>query len=457
MTNYNSQSNGTDDKFIVAISTDGGSTWNSNRAVTWANDASGTYVLNDLTATPTEFTIDLSQYVGQQIKVGFYVESTVDNADNYIRLDSIWLKAVNIEPAHVTTLPATDITDNTATLHKTVVEGTYQVDIEGFYYRAKNSSDQRFTSSATGLITGLNPGTIYEYFAYAIAHGVEYHGDTLEFTTTGQASVPPTVMTLAATDVTQTTARLHKIVVADPSEPVVSSGWKYAVSGSNAWFDAPADSLLVNLQADTRYEFYAYATTDVDTVGYRGETRTFRTLAHTSPTVTTDDATDITSNAATLNMTVTAGTEQIAAQGWKYRVETSSVFSEAPADGQLTSLVPNTKYYYYAYVTTVAFPMVCGDTLSFTTSPQTGVELAESSVVIYPNPAKDEVNILIDGLTTDATATIFDIQGKVVGRYTVPISTGKATIDVSTLVDGTYMVGIISKGVNRVERLIIKR
>ncbi len=379
------------------------------------------------------------------------------NADNYIRLDSIWMKAVHINPAQVTTLPATNITTNSATLGKSVIQGTYSIESEGYYYRQKNSADPRFSSSVIDDITGLNPGTVYEYFAYAIAHGVTYYGDTLEFTTDGQASIPPTVTTLAATDITQTTAKLHKIVVADPSEPVTGSGWKYSVLGSNAWFDAPADSMLVGLQPNTTYEFYAYAVTAINPNGYPGATLTFRTAAHIAPTVVTGSAAAITSNSATISMTVTAGSENIISQGMKYRVETSSIFSDAPANGQLTSLIPNTKYYYFAYATTASFPMVSGDTLSFTTSPYTGIELAESSVAIYPNPAKDEVNIAIDGLTADATATIFDMQGKVVGKATVSAATGKTTVDVSTFADGTYIVRIVSKDIDRVERLIIKR
>ncbi len=447
-----------DDRFIVAIGTNGGNTWNQTDATVWSNDGLGDHVLNEIPSTPYRYSIDVSQYSGQAIRIGFYGESTIgDNGDNDIHIDSIVLKETIIIPAEVTTLPATDITDNSATLGKTVVQGTYPIESEGHYYRQQNSADPRFITASGDVITGLNPGTTYEHFAYAIANGISYYGDTLVFTTTGQASIPPVVTTLAATEVTQTTAKLHKTVVADQSEPVVSSGWKYSILGSNAWFEAPADSTLEGLQPDTTYEFYAYATTDINTIGYRGETLTFRTLAHVSPIVVTGLATDITSNTATLNKTVTAGSEDIIAEGWKYRVETSTVFSDVPADGQLTSLAPNTRYYYFAYATTATFTMVTGDTLSFTTDEPTGLELTECNVSIYPNPAKDEVNIAVDGLTNDATATIFDMQGKIVYKATVSATTGKTTVDVSTLTDGTYVVSIVSKDINRVERLIIKR
>lgn len=87
----------------------------------------------------------------------------------------------------------------------------------------------------------------------------------------------------------------------------------------------------------------------------------------------------------------------------------------------------------------------------------TAVDLAESAFSIYPNPAQDEVTISIDDLTSDAKATILDMRGRVLGEYTLSATTGKATVDVSALVDGVYMVRIVSKDINRVERLIVKR
>lgn len=85
------------------------------------------------------------------------------------------------------------------------------------------------------------------------------------------------------------------------------------------------------------------------------------------------------------------------------------------------------------------------------------VELSLLPVEIYPNPAQNEVKIVVDGLNDDATATILDMQGKVVGKHTVFATTGKATVDVSTLTDGSYVVQVVSNGVSRVGRLIINR
>jgi len=78
-------------------------------------------------------------------------------------------------------------------------------------------------------------------------------------------------------------------------------------------------------------------------------------------------------------------------------------------------------------------------------------------VAIYPNPAQDMVTIRVDGLTSDAEVTIFDMQGKVVGRYKMLSGDNTLSLNVSTMTEGSYLVRISSNGENRVERMIIKK
>ena len=61
---------------------------------------------------------------------------------------------------------------------------------------------------------------------------------------------------------------------------------------------------LTSLEPNTKYEFYAYATTGLNAAGYKDDILTFTTLAHTPPKVTTLDATAIGMYAATLRKTV---------------------------------------------------------------------------------------------------------------------------------------------------------
>ena len=342
-----------DDKFMVIVSTDDGATWTKANSVVWGSDSTDTYSLNVVNNIPTPFSIDLSQYSGV-VKIAFYAESTVSNADNDLYLDNIVLKKIVYDPPTVVTLPADNITHNTATLHKKVTEGSYLIDEEGFFYKADTTS-ALWRQVTDSVLTGLSPHTTYLYYAFAQVKDSVYRGATLSFTTTGNPVVHPMVTTEAATDITQTGATLHKTVTSDPSEPVREQGWKWRKATDATWFVSPTGR-LTSLEQNTKYEFYAYAKTDINADGYNGATLTFTTLAHTPPTVTTLDATAIGMYAATLRKTVTAGTEPIVEQGWKYKKVGEVVWTQT-TDGNLNGLGQNTEYEFYAYAVTNTYPM----------------------------------------------------------------------------------------------------
>ena len=79
---------GTDDRFVVLISTDNMATWTILRE--WNNSGSE-YVYNNIasSATGQSVAIDLSSYAGQSIQIAFYGESTVSNADNNLHIDNV--------------------------------------------------------------------------------------------------------------------------------------------------------------------------------------------------------------------------------------------------------------------------------------------------------------------------------------------------------------------------------
>ncbi len=83
------QTSGTDDKFIVLISSDNMATWTTLRE--WNNAGTGDAVYNDIANTTTgeNVNIDLSSYSGKTVYVAFYGESTVSNADNYLHIDNV--------------------------------------------------------------------------------------------------------------------------------------------------------------------------------------------------------------------------------------------------------------------------------------------------------------------------------------------------------------------------------
>lgn len=180
---------GFDDQFMVIISTDGGITWSANNAVVWNNTGTGNYVFNDISSNAERVSIDLSQYSGT-VRIAFYAESVTSNAYNSLHIDNISVSREVVVPPTVATLDATDITTNSATLNKQVTPGTNMIDLEGFYYRVQGVGPWR--TSVDGNITGLNPNTTYEFYAYAMVNGVKYDGETKTFTTLLIVDVPLT-------------------------------------------------------------------------------------------------------------------------------------------------------------------------------------------------------------------------------------------------------------------------
>jgi len=84
----------------------------------------------------------------------------------------------------------------------------------------------------------------------------------------------------------------------------------------------------------------------------------------TPPTVTTQAATNINCNSATLNKSVTTGSETISTQGFEYRASGASTWITS-ASGTLTGLTTGTTYEFRAYATT-ASGTTYGSTLTFT-------------------------------------------------------------------------------------------
>jgi len=82
------QTTGTDDKFVVLVSTDNKNTWKILRQ--WDN-ASSDYVYNYIacSATGVKVSIDLTLYTGQSVNIAFYGESTIVNADNILHIDNV--------------------------------------------------------------------------------------------------------------------------------------------------------------------------------------------------------------------------------------------------------------------------------------------------------------------------------------------------------------------------------
>ncbi len=157
------------------------------------------------------------------------------------------------------------------------------------------------TGPFTDNLSGLSPGTTYHFRAKAVGDGTTY-GQDGNFTT---STTPPSVTTNAATNVTIDSATLNGNLDSLGTAPwvLVSFEWGLTTSyGSettpgNFTATGPFTDNLSGLSPGTTYHFRAKAVGDGTTYGQDGNF----TTSTTPPSVTTNAATNVTTDSATLN------------------------------------------------------------------------------------------------------------------------------------------------------------
>lgn len=86
------------------------------------------------------------------------------------------------------------------------------------------------------------------------------------------------------------------------------------------------------------------------------------------------------------------------------------------------------------------------------------IESPNSTLEIYPNPAKDKTTIGIIGINGEVTLTIVDMSGRIVKKTSI-FCNGEgcsSNIEIHDLAAGTYFVRASANGVNAVRRLVVK-
>ncbi len=82
-------SESSDKRLGVGVSTDGGKTFYKKDMTFWDCDGRGQYDFRSLGNQAQRFTIDLTDYAGQKVVIGFYGESTGSSTDLYYYFDSV--------------------------------------------------------------------------------------------------------------------------------------------------------------------------------------------------------------------------------------------------------------------------------------------------------------------------------------------------------------------------------
>lgn len=360
-----------------------------------------------------------------------------------------------------TALTASNITETSAEVTWNGTASSYEVRLAG------GTAETVSTTSKT--FTGLTAGTAYTVEVRAVCESSNSAWVSTSFTTQNESGITaPTVNTLAASNITHDGATLNGTITAG-SEAITAQGFMYKASSAADWTTVAATGTNIsatvnNLTAETAYEYKAFATTASGTV--EGTVMNFTTaeapVIVTPPTVTTLAATSVTHEAATLNGTITAGSETITAQGFMYKATTATEWTTVAATGTtLTATVNNltaeTAYEYKAFATT-ASETVEGEVMNFTTLAASGLADIENgiSAIVYPNPAKDKATLRLSGLTTTAKVIISDLQGRII--LTDDIKAGVETYELNTsnYASGVYYIRIVSGDKVNTQKLIVE-
>ncbi|HOQ81179.1 MAG TPA: choice-of-anchor D domain-containing protein, partial [Candidatus Cloacimonadota bacterium] len=157
---YPPELDGDDDKFAVIISTDNGETWSSLNALRLWDNAGSDYVYNEISLTGERITINLIGYSGE-VKIGFYGESTIQNADNDIHLDNVTITYDATLPVELSAFNTAVLTNNTVSL-----SWTTQSENNLFGYHLHRSTEERLNSAeriTSALISPTNTSNEANY------------------------------------------------------------------------------------------------------------------------------------------------------------------------------------------------------------------------------------------------------------------------------------------------------
>ena len=453
-----------DTNYIAATST---STYYADKA--YANNVLFTnhstyYFLNLLSGTQN-FSVTIPNVTNSMKKLVFvWKNDSSSGAQPGAVIDNVSIQQVwaggEPEPCDApTALTVNNITQTSADFTWNGTASSYEVRLN------ENAAETVTTTSKS--FTDLTANTTYTAYVRAVCENDNSEWVSTTFTTleAEPVIVPPTVATLEATEVTYSAATLNGTIAAG-SEEISAQGFMYKAAAAAEWTSVSAtgetmSATLTALSAETTYEYKAFATTASGTV--EGEVMTFTTTAApiVAPIVTTLEATEVTHEAATLNGTITAGSEAITAQGFMYKATADADWTSVEVAGETISttiggLSAETEYEYKSFATT-ASGTVEGEVMTFTTLANSGLNSAEGAVAtmtVYPNPASERAIVAVSGLENGAKIVVSDMQGRIILSDNMTSKTYE--LSVANMTGGVYYIRVIDGVLIHTQKLIVE-
>ena len=306
-------------------------------------------------------------------------------------------------------------------------------------------------------LAGLNlPSTTRIAFRYTRPTSSSlssWYVDDIEVSLAGPGPVitNPTVATTAASNVEQNSATLNGTITNPDNVTITSKGfeWKATTGGTYTPVVVTGPALthnLTGLNPNTSYTYKAFIIYNGQTI--HGSEQTFTTLPEDTPEPC---------NVPT-GLTVSAETDESISITWDADANVSSWnIQYSAAGGTLSSATSNTNSYTINGLqpgTTYSIQVQanCGDgnvsewSSAVTGTTTTGINSwLENSVSLYPNPAKEVVNVqcTMNNAQTAGELHLFDVYGKLL--QIVPITSEITPVNVSNLANGMYFVRVVTE------------
>ncbi|MFH0888351.1 MAG: hypothetical protein V1871_04005 [Planctomycetota bacterium] len=337
-----------------------------------------------------------------------------------------------------TTNPATNVTQTSATLNGTINQNGGTPTAYYFQYGLTTSYGSTTTYqniisgstppiNVTANITGLLPNTNYSFRIRAIIGSTTYNGANQNFNT----GLPPICTTNSATNITDTSAKLNGTVNPNGDATIVYFNYglttSYTATTTSQAIGSGASDVLVytvinGLSPNTLYNFRVVGTNSSGRI--YGDNLTF-TTSSPLPICTTQGATNITANSATLNGTVNPNGVNVISCRFDYGTSQSyginATVISLPGSGvtpisvtaNVSSLASSTLYNFRMVATnsngttnganqtfTTGFPPTCA------TNPATNITINSATLNGTINPNGTATTAYFNyGLTTSYTIT----------------------------------------------------
>lgn len=327
------------------------------------------------------------------------------------------------------------------------------------YYRTSPSAQWVLIHACTGpvytwsvdSIALPNPSSAYQIKFTAVGMGDDANGCVLnDIFVRNLPLQDPEVVTMEAQDVTFSSATLRGSVSNPDNVNILTQGfeWKAASDASYTQVPALGNTMtyeLSGLTGNTDYTFHAFVTTANGMI--TGQEMPFTTLPQPEPCET---PTGLQATQASVEgiYIIWEDNEEVMSWNIQYRPEGGIITSATSTINSyvIQDVVENSSYI-------IRVQAVCDENESsewsdsIIVTPIGVVDYPGNSLVVYPNPTQESLNVQITHENLQVKEMeICDVYGKVVSVTETPFATSLQTrINVSGLANGVYFVRVITE------------